>query len=90
MAGYRCMRFIKGLLTRRESKWELLVACGAGLFSLRLCRPASPPPTSTAASDLESVTCPGRSAPSPPPSNDATKETIIEKKIDFKQTIIDF
>jgi len=27
---------------------------------------------------------PGRSAPSPPPSNDATKETIIEKKNRFK------
>ena len=64
--------------------------CRAGLFSLHHCSPASPPPTSTAASDLESVTCAGRSAPSPPPSNDATKETIIEKKIDFKQTIIDF
>ena len=73
------MRFIKGLLTRGSSKWELLAACGAGLFSLHLCRPAFHPPTSTAASDLESVTRGGPS-PSPPPSNDATEETIIEKK----------
>ena len=28
--------------------------------------------------------------PPPPPCSDATKEPIIEKKIDFKQTIIDF
>ena len=91
-AGYRCMRFIEGLLTRPhsfisgESKWELLAVCRAGLFSLRLCRPASPPPALTASSDL-TVQQPSMFEQ---PAVTLTSGNDNREKIDFQQTIIDF
>ena len=88
------MPFIEGLLTRphsfisRESKWELLAVCRAGLFSVCLCRPASPPPALTAAASSDLTV----QEPSmlEQPTVTLTSGNDNREKIDFQQTIIDF
>jgi len=88
------MGFIEDLLTRRhsfilpESKWELLAVCRAGLFSLRLCRPASPPPTLTAAASSDLTV--QQLSMLEQPTVTMTSGNDNREKIDFQQTIIDF